>query len=160
MLSTNNCTQNLSAAALQQAHDCLDARPRRKWNRGGTHAWAHEIAVVSPEVAAQPWAVPVEHEWCALPARPRIFVVLTAAVHAFVNLAKRGLKGQQRNTTERREMYEQIVRRWAVASSATVVFAENSGADLTSIERQVPAWRRPSFEFLSVPKFVEKLPGR
>ena len=103
---------------------------------------------------------PIEHEWCAPPARPRIFVILTAAVQAFVNLAKRGMKMQQRNTTERRELYEQVVRRWALASSVSVVFAENSGADLSSIERQVPQWRRAGFDFLTVPKLVEKMPFR
>ena len=57
-------------------------------------------------------------------------------------------------------MYEQTVRRWATASNVGVVFAENSGADLGSIEAQVPPWRRERFEFLSVPRMNEKLPPR
>jgi len=86
---------------------------------------------------------------------------MTAAVQAFVNLARRGLKNQQRNTTERRQMYEQVVRRWAVASNVPVVFAENSGAELGSIEEQVPPWRRERFEFLSLPpRAKERLPFR
>ena len=111
-------------------------------------------------LAAVPWALPLEHAWCAPPAKPRIFVVLTAAVQAFVNLRARGLRQQQRNQTERREMYEKVVRHWAVASNVNVIFAENSGADLASIEAQVPPWRAHRFEFLRVERFAEKLPSR
>ena len=111
-------------------------------------------------MALEPWAAPVTTEWCAQPAEPRLFVVLTAAVQAFVNLARRGLRLQQRNTTERLEMYERVVRHWAVASNVAVIFAENSGADLASIEAQVPPWRREKFEFLRVPRSLERLPFR
>ena len=85
---------------------------------------------------------------------------MTASIQAFVNLARRGMRMQQRNTTERLEMYQQMVRRWAVASNVGVIFAENSGADLSSIEAMVPAWRRERFEFMTVPKFKETLPPK
>ena len=121
--------------------------------------------VVGPQylpatMALEPWAAPVTAEWCAPPAQPRLFVVITAAVHAFVNLARRGMRLQQRNTTERREMYERVVRHWAVASNVAVIFTENSGADLASIEAQVPPWRREQFEFLRVQRSSERLPPR
>ena len=57
-------------------------------------------------------------------------------------------------------MYERVVRHWAVASNVGVVFAENSGADLASIEAQVPRWRADRFEFLQIPRLNEKLPLR
>ena len=57
-------------------------------------------------------------------------------------------------------MYRQVVRRWAVASDVAVVFAENSGADLSPIESVVPAWRKHNFEFISVPNVLERLPSR
>ena len=133
----------------------------RHWSASSTRGLTRETKEMLPAaMALEPWANPVDAEWCAPPARPRIFVIMTAAVQAFVNLARRGLKNQQRNTTERREMYEQTVRRWATASNVGVVFAENSGADLGSIEAQVPPWRRERFEFLSVPRMNEKLPPR
>jgi len=85
---------------------------------------------------------------------------MTAAVQAFVNLARRGMRMQQRNATERREMYETVVRHWALGSNVAVIFAENSGADVASIEAQVPPWRRERFEFLSVQRNPERLPPR
>ena len=131
-----------------------------RWAKVGTPAWSQEIGVQPEHMRLEPWASPVLHEWCDHLAQPRIFVVLTAAVRAFINLARRGLRDQQRNTTERQEMYQQVVRRWAVASNVAVVFAENSGADLLPIEAVVPAWRKPNFEFISVPSFPERLPSR
>ena len=57
-------------------------------------------------------------------------------------------------------MYENVVRHWATASNVSVVFAENSGADMASIEAKVPVWRRSRFEFLRVIKEKERLPFR
>ena len=57
-------------------------------------------------------------------------------------------------------MYQRVVRRWAVASNVQVIFAENSGADIATIEAQVPPWRRQRFEFMAVPRFQERLPPR
>ena len=55
---------------------------------------------------------------------------------------------------------QNVVRRWAVASDVDVIFAENSGADLSTIEAVVPPWRRHNFEFVSVPYTPERLPPR
>ena len=133
---------------------------RGAWAPRGSREWAHEVVDVPARLQQEPWASPVAAEWCAEPARPRLFVVLTASVKAFINLARRGLRDQQRNTTERQEMYQQVVRRWAVASNARVIFAENSGSDLSPFEAMVPPWRRAGFEFLRVPYEAEKLPPR
>jgi hypothetical protein len=140
--------------------DCKGRRLGSKWAPVGSVAWAHEVPTLPPELSLEPWAAPKAADWCPSSGRPRIFVILTASVHAFVNLARRGMKGQQRNTTERRGLYEQVVRRWATESNVTVIFAENSGADLTSIEQQVPSWRRPSFELLHIQQVPERLPFR
>ena len=131
-----------------------------RWSPKGSTAWSLETGIQPEYFRQQPWAAPITHEWCDELAQPRIFVILTAAVKAFINLARRGLRDQQRNATERLEMYQNVVRRWAVASDVDVIFAENSGADLSTIEAVVPPWRRHNFEFVSVPYTPERLPPR
>jgi hypothetical protein len=149
-------TRRRSGAALPTGATVSATTPYTPWS-----AWSSIWPMVMPtSLLEEPWASPTDAEWCAPPARPRVFVIMTAAVNPFVNLAKRGMKQQQRNTTERREMYEQVVRHWAVASNVPVIFAENSGADLASIAAQVPPWRRERFEFLNVPRHVEQLPPK
>ena len=101
-------------------------------------------------VASEQWARPMHAARCAHAARPRIFVILTATVQPFVNLHRRGMGNQQRNPSERRALYAEVVRRWATESNVTIVFAENSGADLAPFEAQVPQWRRGAIEFFSV----------
>lgn len=159
-ISLRNATQSRSNATKGKQDPCIEPPEGRKWAKRGSHGFMYEGAALPSSLDAQPWASPVAADWCEPPAAPRTFVVLTAAIKAFVNLAKRGLRAQQRNETERRLMYETVVRRWAIGSTLPVVFAENSGADLTSLEAQVPAWRRGQFEFLSVRNPTEKLPPR
>jgi len=160
-ISSRDGIQSRSSAMKGKQDPCLDQyEGRNKWARRGSHGFMYEGVALPSTLDTQPWASPSTAEWCKPPAAPRTFVVLTAAIHAFVNLARRGLKAQQRNETERRTMYENVVRRWAVESTLPIVFAENSGADLTSLEAQVPAWRRSQFEFLSVRNPLEKLPFR
>ena len=155
-------TSTFDAGTHKRGFHAEGGRRLGRWAKIGTNAWVHELQPVPPDPpwGKDPWANPVDGPWCDDPARPRISIILTAAVKAFINLARRGLKGQQRNTTERLEMYEQVVRRWAVASNVQVVFAENSGADLSTLEAAVPAWRRSRFEFLSMPYQPERLPAR
>ena len=150
-----------STSATDAASSGGGGRRLSRWAKLGSKAWVYELQDVPEYLRLAPWASPVNNTWCADPVRrPRIFIILTAAVKAFINLQRRGLKGQQRNTSERLEMYEQVVRRWALASNVDVVFAENSGADLSSLEAVVPEWRRSSFEFLSMVHVPEKLPPR
>ena len=127
--------------------------------RPGTLQWAYDVLPLPPGVAVRPWAVPGPSSRCdaQLAKPPRIFVVLTASVRAFVNLKRRGLRNQQRNESERRAVYERSVQRWAEDTNIPVVFVENSGADLSSIRGQVPSFRR-DFEFLNVAPWPERLP--
>ena len=69
---------------------------QRQRHSGADYPFSHQIPL---SLTLQPWAAPVMHDWCAPPARPQIFVVLTAAVEAFVNLKRRGMAKQQRNQT-------------------------------------------------------------
>lgn len=128
--------------------------------RPGTLQWAYDRLPLPPAFALQPWAMPAGASSDCGARRsksPRIFVVLTASIHAFVNLRRRGMKNQQRNETERRAVYERSVQRWAEDTSIPVIFVDNSGADLSSIRRQVPSDRR-EFEVLTVAPWSESLP--
>ena len=73
---------------------------------------------------------------------------MTINVHIHVNYTP---AGQQRNQSDRRRMYEDVVAFYAHNSSLRVVVVENSGANLSSIDARVPASRRGEFEFLSIP---------
>lgn len=134
------------------------------WQRSlpltGSLRWAHDNLPLPSELARQPWAMPTgTSSRCHSPRakQPRIFVVLTASVKAFVNLQRRGMRAQQRNQTERRAVYERSVQRWAEDTNIPVVFVENSGADLESIRKHVPATRQ-EFEVLNVAPWGERLP--
>lgn len=89
-----------------------------------------------------------------------MYVILTACINVFLDLSKtswmRNSKGshpwQQVSSSDRLALYERSVGHWAANTSTPIVFAENSGANLTSLRRRVPVWRQQTFEFLSLPK--------